>query len=291
MTKKNAEKKHEDSFDDVELEAIEKKAPISAPAIFETIRREGDSELSRPASALVLSGLVAGLALGFSVLSEALLRNHLPDTDWRPLIENFGYTVGFLLVILGQMQLFTENTITAVCPALDEPSRPVFLRLARLWSLVLVFNLIGAVIFGYILYVSRSYQPEVWAAVLDLSRHATGFGFTETLLRGIGAGWLIAVLVWVMPNADGAKPLMIIIITYLIALADFAHVVAGTTEAAVVVFAGQMSAWDALAGFTFPAMIGNILGGTVFFTVLTWAQIRAELVDPNERPWLKDHSI
>lgn len=280
MTRKDAEKKHEESFDEAELEAIEHMSAISAPAIFETIRRKGETELRRPASALILSGLVAGLALGFSVLAEALLRRHLPDAPWRPLIESAGYSVGFLLVILGHMQLFTENTITAVCPVLDEPGRAILLRLLRLWSLVLVFNLLGAIVFGLILYETSALDPDLWQAIVAISTEATGLGWRETLLRGVGAGWLIAALVWVMPKAEGSKPFLIVIVTYLVALAGFSHVVAGTTEAFALVFAGAKAWHAALFGFTLPALLGNVLGGTVFFTVLTWAQIRSELAEP-----------
>ncbi|WP_340107775.1 formate/nitrite transporter family protein [Pikeienuella sp. HZG-20] len=268
--------RREEAFEEHELDAMEENTPFRAPAIFEVVRRQGESELARPALALMLSGLIAGLALGLSVMSEALFRTHLPDAGWRPLVESLGYSVGFVVVILGQMQLFTENTITAVCPALDARDRKTFLRLGRLWALVFATNLIGASIFGYVLHVTRAYQPDVWAAVRDIAGHAVSYGWTETMFRGVGAGWLIATLVWIMPNAGNSKTLMIILITWLIALGEFAHVIAGATEAAFLVFAGDRTAAEALFGFVAPALIGNILGGTVFFTVLTWAQIRAE---------------
>lgn len=282
MSKEESQEKHEDVLTDNEIDVIERNASIRAVAIFEVIRREGEQELDRPPSALALSGLIAGLALGLSVLSEALFRQHLPDAGWRPLVENLGYSVGFLIVILGRMQLFTENTITAVCPVLDARKLRFLMRLLRLWAIVLAANLVGASLFGLILHATRGYQPETWQAVVELSNHALGFGWMETMLRGIGAGWLIAVLVWTMPNAEKAKFYVIILITYLIALADFSHVVAGTVEAAVVVLAGDVSAVDALTGFVVPSLIGNLLGGTVFFTLLAWAQIRTELLDERD---------
>lgn len=279
---KSPQKKNEEHFSDKEVEAIEAKAPITAPAIFEAIRRQGETELRRPVSSLSMSALIAGLALGFSVLAEAILRSHLPDVQWRPLIESLGYSVGFLLVILGQMQLFTENTITAVCPVLDTPSREGVWRLGRLWSLVLVFNLIGATFFGLALWATQSLQPEVWASVVALSLEAVEGDWWEIMLRGIGAGWLVAALVWMMPNAENTKVGLIVLVTYLIALAEFAHVVAGTAEASALMFAGILTPVEAYWGFVTPALIGNILGGTVFFTVLTWTQIRAELADDND---------
>ncbi|WP_339109141.1 formate/nitrite transporter family protein [Thioclava sp. GXIMD4216] len=285
-----AEKKHEGSFEEHELRAIEQTGAMSPPAIFESIRRSGIEELMRPASALVMSALIAGIAIGFSVFTEGLLRAHLPETDWRPLIENFGYTVGFVIVIMGQMQLFTENTITAVCPALDEPCADVFKRLARLWGIVFLFNLIGAMLFGSVMYLTRGYDPALWQAVLDLSEEATHFPWMETMLRGIGAGWLIAALVWMLPNARQSKLLMIVLVTWIIATAEFTHVVAGSTEATIVILAGKMGIVEALSGFTLPTLIGNVLGGSVFFTVLTWAQIKTELEEPKDCPWRQDQN-
>lgn len=282
MTRNNPEKhaqehKHEDSLTDHEMQAIEDHAPIRAVAIFESIRREGRMALYRPATALAMSGYVAGLALGLSVMSEGLLRAHLPETDWRPLVESPGYSVGFLIVILGQMQLFTENTIKALCPVLDDTSPMMLWRLARLWGIVLAMNVGGAATFGAVLWLTQHFQPEVWTAMRDISLDATRFGWGETVLRGVGAGWLVAALVWMMPNSGDGRAFVIILITSLIALADFTHVVAGTTEAALLVLAGDLHMLAAVGGFLVPALIGNLLGGSVFFTILAWIQIRTEL--------------
>jgi formate/nitrite transporter FocA (FNT family) len=269
-------------------EAIEEAQPISAPVVFELIRREGVEELQRPASALIMSALVAGLALGFSVLGKALLHAYLPDAPWRPLVENLGYSIGFLLVIMGQMQLFTENTITAVCPLLSDPSARVLNRLLRLWGLVLLFNLIGVSGFSVALLGFEHVQPEVFAAVLEISHHAVAAPAGQILLMGVGAGWLIAALVWIMPNAAGAKAFLIVLVTWLISLAGFSHVIAGTGEAALLALRGDIGLGQALFGFTIPALIGNILGGTVIFTLLIWAQIRTEHARP-EPEFSYDH--
>lgn len=267
----------DERFAEREKAAIENKTPISPPAVFEVIRRAGQQELDRPASALVASALAAGLAIGFSVLAQAILRSHLPDTQWRPLLEGVGYSAGFVIVILGQMQLFTENTITVVCPALERPGKAVFVGVSRVWSLVLAANLVGASVFGAALYITRDTQPEIWIAVVELSLKATGYGWLEIAWRGIGAGWLIAAMVWIMSTSDRAHFALVVMITSLIALADFSHVIAGATEAAALIAAGMMGVGEGLIGFVLPALLGNILGGTVLFTLLLWAQIRAEL--------------
>lgn len=269
------------SFDDEELREIDETKPIRPPVIFEVIRRQGQEELVRPASSLTLSGLAAGLTLGLSVLALALMRAHLPDTPWRPLVENFGYTIGFVIVILGQLQLFTENTITVVCPALVRFNRKSLYGLAQVWSVVFVFNTIGACLFAIGLHVSDILKPEVHQAMISLAEKALGHSWMETMLRGIGAGWLIATLVWIMPNAGSGKVVVIVMVTYIIALAEFAHVIAGGAEAMYLILEARRTFGEAIGGFLLPALIGNIIGGTVLFTLLTFGQIKAEL--PEDR--------
>jgi formate/nitrite transporter FocA (FNT family) len=107
------------------------------------IRYDGEEELNRPISALAWSGLAAGMSMGFSLVAEALFRTYLPDQPWRPLITSLGYPLGFLIVIIGRQQLFTENTLTAIIPLLARRNTATLLRVARLWTVVLVANPCG----------------------------------------------------------------------------------------------------------------------------------------------------
>jgi hypothetical protein len=108
----------------------EERRAIGAHVVYETIRREGEDELQRPAAAQAWSGLAAGLSMGFSFIAEALLESHLPDQQWRSLISRAGYSVGFLIVILGRQQLFTENTLTVVLPFLLSKNLSTFLQIS-----------------------------------------------------------------------------------------------------------------------------------------------------------------
>lgn len=116
-----------------------------APALvhYEVIRQEGEMELERPARSLWWSGVAAGLAISMSVFVEGFLRYHLPAAEWRPLVENFGYAFGFLLVSLGGFQLFTEQTVKAILPLLSERSWLNLTRTARFWTVVFAANLVG----------------------------------------------------------------------------------------------------------------------------------------------------
>src|SRR5680860_619988 len=116
------EMSEEADLDRDEEQQVDEYETVHSSVIFEAIRREGEHELSRPFSALWWSGIAAGLAISTSVLCKGFLASILPHADWAEGVSNLGYTVGFLIVILGRMQLFTENTITPILPLFLAPT-------------------------------------------------------------------------------------------------------------------------------------------------------------------------
>lgn len=260
-----------------ENDAVDDAVGLSPRLIFETIRRTGEEELERPMRALWFSGVAAGLLISFSVLGESILRAYLPDERWRFIVENAGYSLGFLLVILGRMQLFTENTITTVIPVTLAPTRKAFGRTARLWGAVLVANVVGAFLIAAFFAHGGVLSEDVFAAMTDLSHHATGMPPLEGMLRGIPAGVLIAALVWMLPSSQGSEVAVIVLFTWLIALGDFTHIVAGSVEMAFLLVLAEIGLGQGVFGFFIPVLVGNVIGGTVIFTMLTWAQVQPEV--------------
>jgi formate/nitrite transporter FocA (FNT family) len=256
---------------------VRKRAGLRAAVVFETVRREGDIELSRPVLALAFSGLAAGLSMGFSLVVTGLLRANLPNEPWRPLIENFGYTVGFVIVVLGRQQLFTENTVTAVLPLLDNPERgKTLVKVARLWVTVLLANIAGAAIFATAVAHSAMFPHGTQAAFVALAHESIAPGFLGVLTRGVFAGWLIALMVWLLPAADTQKLWVILLITYIVGMAGFSHVVAGSVEVFYGVAAGAIPLTAYFAGFLVPVFIGNALGGILLVSLLNYGQVAAE---------------
>ena len=203
---------------EAEQKRVEERVAPRAAVVYETIRREGEDELTRPVAALAWSGIAAGLSMGFSMVAEGLLRSHLPDAEWRPLVVKLGYSVGFLIVVLGRQQLFTENTLTAILPLLARKNQSTLWRVATLWAVVLATNLIGALVFAWVAGNTSVFGPDMQRAFTEIGQDAIGVGAGNAVLRGIFAGWLIALMVWLMPTADGAR-VHIIIITYVVGLA------------------------------------------------------------------------
>lgn len=278
MAKNDASDRASDrGFTAEEAEDVEEKLRLRAPVIYEIVRQEGEEEMRRPLSSLWWSGIAAGLSIGFSLVAQALLLHHLPDVDWRPLVADLGYSVGFIIVILGRQQLFTENTITPILPLVADFNRRTLWCVARLWGVVFAANMVGTFVFALFNALLPGTIPNVMDAMLEISRHALDKSWFDQFVRAIGAGFLVAVIVWLIPSAEGNKLHVIVIFTYLIAIADFGHIIAGSVEGFLLVLTGNLGVLEMVWRFTLPVLLGNILGGTALFALLAYAQVKEEI--------------
>jgi len=260
-----------------EENSVQDATRLSARLIYEVVRRDGEQELLRPLNSLVWSGVAAGILISFSVVGEAMLRAYLPTGPSFFLIENAGYSLGFLIVILGRMQLFTENTITTVLPVMSHRSLASLMSMLRLWSVVLAANVAGTLAAGYFMTVDGAFDAQLQAAFLELSDHATGMGAWRSFLRAIPAGVLVASIVWMMSSTKAQGFIIILTFTWLIAAGDFTHIIAGSVEMAYLLWLGELGVSAALLDFFLPVLFGNIIGGTVIFTMLAWGQVKNEV--------------
>jgi formate-nitrite transporter family protein len=254
---------------------IAARTAVSAFIVSEAIRLEGEEELRRPPEALAFSGLAAGLSMGFSFVSEGALNYYLPNAQWAPLLIKLGYPVGFLIVILGRQQLFTETTVTVVFPLLARRSFALLFHVLRFWGIVLATNLLGALAFAWILGATDVYGEGVKSQLAQLAQATLVGDFWSVVLRGIGAGWLIATVVWLMPASGTMRLGVIVIITYVVALANLSHIVAGSVETLYLVITARL-AWSAwFTGFMVPTLLGNVVGGVAFVSALNYGQVAA----------------
>ena len=271
------EAENQERSDATEQEAIEEAQALSAPAVYEVVRREGDEELSRPAVSLWWSGVAAGLSISFSLLAQAILETHLPNAGWRPLVASLGYSVGFLMVVLGRQQLFTENTITAILPLAKDFNFRNLGRVGRLWSIVFLANIAGTLFAALFCTFTPVLQPDVYESMLSISRIMMEHDWWSMLIKGIAAGFLISTMVWLIPSAEGAKFSTVTLMTYLIAAGGFTHIIAGSMEAFLLMLHGEVGILAVVGHFMVPVLIGNIIGGTALFAVLVYAQVMNEI--------------
>ena len=260
-----------------EVRDVEEMSTPRTPVIYEVVRRLGDEEMKRPATSLWWSGVAAGVSMSFSLLAQAALEARLPETEWKPLVGDLGYTVGFLMVVLGRQQLFTESTITVVLPVLKDVTAKNLFNLARLWTIVLIANLIGTLFAAAFWRLTPAMPADFYPAALKVSAKLAHLAWWETMVRAVGAGFLIASMVWMLPTAESGKFAVIALLTYLISIAGFPHIVAGSMEAYMLALYGEWQWWQVIVDFIIPTLIGNIVGGTALFAAISYAQVMKEI--------------
>jgi formate/nitrite transporter FocA (FNT family) len=260
-----------------EVEDVEELATPRTPVIYEVVRRLGDEEMRRPLTSLWWSGVAAGLSISFSLLTQAVLKTHLPDAQWQPLLTSFGYCVGFIMAVMSRQQLFTESTITAVLPVAAEFTGKNISRMMRLWAIVLAANLVGTMFAALFCTYTPVLPVQLYDSMVAISRDLLGFTWWEMVFRAVAAGFLMAAMVWLMPGAERTQFHVITLITWLIAVGGFTHIVAGSMEAYLLVLGGDWLWWQMIGQFFVPVLIGNMIGGTALFALIAYAQVMSEI--------------
>ncbi len=261
--------------DEEEKKEAHQRARPRTIVIYEAIREEGQDELERSSWGTAWSALAAGLSMTLGLVAMGAFSAHLPAGPWRPLIVDLGYPLGYLIVILGRQQLFTENTLTPLLPVLSRPSWSGLGGIVRIWAIVLAGNIAGAILGA--LFLARSHAMPAEAATpmanfgLMLMQHDQLTRFAQATF----AGWLIALMVWLLPLAETAGPFIIFLITYIVGIAEFAHIIAGSIEVFYAIFVGRLD-WSAYPAFFVPTLLGNIVGGVAFVTLIGFAQIASD---------------
>jgi len=262
----------ESDADEKEREAADH-GVAEGEVVYRSVRQDGDHTLAQPNADLAWSGLAAGISMGFSLIAEGLLRMHLPQAGWSPLVSKFGYAVGFLIVILGRQQLFTEQTLTAILPLLSrDRAQGVLSNVARVWAVILAANLAGTAIIAGVTARGGAFSPEAQHAFLEIGQAALSHGVYPTFIRGIYAGFLIASMIWLLPAAESARLWIVLFLSYVVGLGAFSHVIAGSAECLYVVFAGHATLLQYITGFLVPAFLGNAVGGVVLVAALAHVQ-------------------
>jgi formate/nitrite transporter FocA (FNT family) len=259
------------------IELDEDRLPSRAMAIHEHIRQDGEKEMERDAMALLWSAIAAGLSMGASLLAKGIFHVQLEGVPGGFLLENLGYTFGFIIVIMARQQLFTENTVTAVLPVMQNPTLGNFGLLMRLWSVVLLGNIVGTGVAAWAFEHMPIFDEETRDAFVKIGMDVMKNTPIEMFSNAIISGWLIATMVWMFPAAGAAKIVVIILMTWLIALGDTTHIVVGSVEILYLVFNGTLHWSDFFWPFALPTLAGNICGGTFIFALMSHAQIRNDM--------------
>lgn len=233
-------------------------------------------EINRPTSGLFLSGIAAGLNVSFGALFMGMALTFSPefpsDLVKQLVLANVS-AVGFIIVILGQTELFTAHTTMGVLPVLN--GNASVRELGRLWGVVYVGNLIGCTLFAGLITIAGPpltiVSPSAFGSLADALLPFTG---PTILLSGIIAGWLMGLVTWlVSASRDSVGEFLITwVVTAAIGFGPFHHSLLGTTEVLGALFLGQGVTAGAFVHFLFWTTLGNLIGGTVFVALLNYGQ-------------------
>jgi formate/nitrite transporter FocA (FNT family) len=250
---------------------------LSALEIHENIRAPAEEELERPASSLFFSSLAAGMLIGFSFLASGFVSHYVPEPYTHP-IASLVYPVGFMFVIIGRSELFTENTLEPVIPLLHKRDRKTLRQMMRMWGILIVGNLIGALIFAALMAKTTMVEPSLTKSLEHVASGATSGGFGDVFYKAIFGGWLIALLAWLLASTvDTIAQLFLIWVTTVpIAAFHFRHSIAGSVEAFFRAMTGGAT-WPSMLGdYIVPALLGNAVGGVLLVALFNYAQVAEE---------------
>lgn len=249
--------------------------PKTYDEILEEEILQGLNELDRPTRGLFLSGLSAGLDIGFSVLVMAVFVTILGDTASDALVsvaKANGYAVGFIFVILGRSELFTEHTTLAVFPVLG--GRSSVRKLARLWGVVYLSNIAGAMAFTLLMvWITPPLAAVEPSAFGEIARTLTDHPSHVILTSAILAGWMMGLLSWLLSAAQEtiSRLALVWLVTGSIGLIGLHHCVVGTVE----VFAGVLTdptlPTSELGRFLLWATLGNAIGGVLMVAIVKYS--------------------
>jgi formate-nitrite transporter family protein len=249
----------------------------SAQDIFEQVANNARQELGRSSVSLAISGLAGGIFMGLSAMGNAIAIALLTPAGAAPtpstlLIAKMFYPFGFIVVILGRSQLFTENTLYPVALVLAEKSH--FWNTVRLWAVVLPANVLGALAFAALASLTGALSPAVVQSLGQLGLDAASHPATTIFWSGVMGGWIIATVAWLVSGSHSITGSVMIIwmLAFVVGLGNFAHCIAASGEVFAAILTGR-APWLAFPTWFLPAVAGNICGGVGMVTLLEYGQV------------------
>ena len=242
----------------------------NAGEILEAVVEDGREELDRASLGLAVSGFAAGLNISFSAVALAVVG---ALTGGVGLAAYLAYPLGFLIVILGKAQLYTENTVTPVAVALTDPRTVP--NMLRLWAVVFVANILGALLFSAVVVYGHILEPAALKILFEEVAHKAQYGFGAVFLKAVFGGWLVALIAWLVAASQDtiSRVFIVFSLAFLIPAAGLTHCIAGSTEFLISVLSGKEGWGGYLGGFLVPTTLGNTVGGVILVALLNYGQV------------------
>jgi len=269
---------HDGDRDDGDDEAKEP-SPLGqeAPEIVDDASRIGEKRLDRPLVGDAITALAGGMSVSFGaiamIMAAAAVGGGIDEPSNAMLIGALVFPVGFLILLVGKTELFTENFLLPVAAVLK--GRGSLVQLGSLWGITLSCNLLGSLVFAFLISREQVLPAAAVDEMIALATHSVDYGFQTALIKAVFAGWLMTTLTWLLVAAVGFGPRIAVIwaVGALIVLGQFNHVIISAAEIFMAMFLGaDISVGDWATRNFLPALAGNIVGGLIFETLLQYVQ-------------------
>ncbi len=244
----------------------------SAEEIYRQVLQNAKDELKRTSVSLAISAYAGGIFMGLSALGTAIALGLLGNGPVASFCARLFYPLGFIVVILGRAQLFTENTLYPV--ALVLATKRYLAETTRLWAIVLPMNILGALTFAALVSYTHALQPRVLDALVQLGLENTAHPAATVFWSGVMGGWIIATVAWLVSGSHSitGSVMVIFALTFVVGLGGFAHCIAASGEILSAVLTHH-TAWTSYPRWLLPAVCGNICGGVGMVTLLEYGQV------------------
>ncbi len=243
----------------------------SAEEIYQQVARNAREELKRRSVSLAVSGFTGGTFMGLSALGVGIVLATLGSGPGAFLVSRMLYPLGFIVVMIGRSQLFTENTLYPVALILAEKKE--IWNTARLWAIVLPTNLLGALAFAALISMTHAVPPQIVQAIAKLGTESVQHPLAMVFWSGVMGGWIIATAAWMVSGSHSVtgSVALIWVLTFVVGAGNFAHCIASSAEIMTSVLTHQIP-WTAYARWLGPAVGGNVCGGVLMVTLLEYGQ-------------------
>ncbi|MFC7020872.1 MULTISPECIES: formate/nitrite transporter family protein [Haloarcula] len=246
---------------------------FSSDEVFQRIVAAADEEITSGSRELFFSALAAGFAITITFMLYVSMKT---STGSDPVLSAMLYPLGFIYIIIGGYQLYTENTLPPVALTLERlASVPALLRN---WVVVLTGNFTGGAMGAAALAFGGVLSPEAATVAAAIAREGVDTAWWSLFSKAAFAGLIVAGVVWVEYAArDTISRLVVVYLAFLaIPLGGLYHSVVSFTEMIYLVLHGDIALGVGLAEFVLPVLLGNTVGGVVLVTVVNYFQTTEE---------------
>ncbi len=245
---------------------------------FDRLVSEGRQRLDRPWLALVSTGLLGGIDVGFGILAYLIVKH---ETD-SVLLAGIAFSIGFVALLLARSELFTENFLVPVTAVLARSGSPF--GLARLWAITLCMNLLGGALIMWIVIVAR---PDLKGTATEVGLHYAELGVTgESFALAVLAGAVITLMTRMQHATEnlGVQIIPAILFGSLLAGGELFHCVLDS----LFMFGGMFAGADIAVGTFLMALgwsiLGNMVGGIGLVTGIRLLRVLRRLGEAREEP-------